>query len=87
MTYKVEISPGARRSLKKLPPEILKRVDDRILSLADNPRPPGAEKLVGEELTYRVRVGAYRILYEVHDDVLVILVVRIGHRKEIYRKN
>ena len=55
-----------------------------IDALKDNPRPFGSEKLSGVEETYRIRVGDYRILYEVHDDVLLVLVVEVGHRREVY---
>ena len=53
--------------------------------LADNPRPRGVEKLEGRENRYRIRVGDYRVIYEIHDEVLLVLVVRIGHRREVYR--
>lgn len=60
-------------------------MDARIKALAEQPRGPGVEKLVGLDDTYRVRVGDYRILYEIDDGVLLILVVRIGHRRDVYR--
>jgi len=69
-----------------LPQDVRQRIDARIQSLADNPRPPGVEKLGGEERLYRVRVGDYRVVYSIEDDVLLVLVVRIGHRGEVYRK-
>ena len=61
------------------------RIRAAIELLAENPRPPACVAMVGEQDVYRVRVGDYRIVYEVVDDVLVILVVRIGHRREVYR--
>jgi mRNA interferase RelE/StbE len=64
---------------------VQKRIIGRIEALAVNPRPHGVEKLAGEDQTYRVRVGEYRILYEVHDAALVVLVVKVGHRREVYR--
>ena len=54
--------------------------------MADNPRPQGSKKLGGEDGLYRIRVGDYRIVYAIRDDILVVLVVRIGHRSEVYRK-
>lgn len=71
--------------MKRLPAEAARRVDTAILSLADNPRPHGCRKMSGYKDTYRTRAGEYRIIYEIHDDVLVVLVVRIGHRRDVYR--
>lgn len=85
MPYAIEFRPSARRDLKDLPREILQRISRKIDSLADNPRPPGVEKLSGSEDSYRVRVGDYRILYEIRDKVLLVVVVRIRHRREAYR--
>ena len=64
---------------------MLRRVDARILALAEEPRPPAAVKMQGPEGYYRVRVGDYRVVYAIEDDVLLVLVVRIGHRREVYR--
>ena len=84
--YRIQILPRAERELAALPQDAQQRIDARIQSLADNPRPPGVEKLAGEEGFYRVRAGGYRVVYSVQDDVLLVLVVRIGHRGEVYRK-
>lgn len=62
-----------------------RRVVDAIDTLAANPRPPGCTKLAGEEIVWRVRVGSYRILYEIHEGRLMVLVIRIAHRREAYR--
>lgn len=62
------------------------RITQRILALAENPRPPGVEKLSGTNEKYRVRQGDFRILCEIQDDVLTVYIVRIGDRKEVYRK-
>ena len=83
-SYKVEIKRSAAKELEQLPPKDRARVATRILSLATDPRPPGAEKLSGQE-QYRVRQGYYRILYEIHDDLVVVIVVKIGHRRDVYR--
>lgn len=85
MAHRIELTKAARRALASLPRNILKRVDAAILALAHNPRPPGAKKLEGQEL-YRIRVGDYRIIYAMEDERLVVLVVRIGHRREVYRR-
>lgn len=85
MTYRIELTSSARRDLKKLPWDILRRVDAHILALAQNPYPPGAQKLEGGEDFFRVRVGDYRIVYTVEHSRLIILVIRIRHRREVYR--
>ena len=83
--YRIQILPRAARELAALPYDVRQRVDTKIQSLADNPRPQGVEKLAGEDGLYRVRAGDYRIVYSIQDDVLLVLVVRIGHRGEVYR--
>jgi len=87
VTYRVELTPAARRDLKKLPWDILRRVDAHILALAQNPHPPGAQKLEGGEGFFRVRVGDYRIIYTVEHFHLIIAIVRVRHRREVYRAN
>jgi len=86
VSYIIELRPAARRDLNDLPRDILPRISRKIDSLAGNPRPPGVEKLSGSEDSYRVRVGDYRILYEIRDKALLVVVVRIRHRREAYRK-
>jgi mRNA interferase RelE/StbE len=85
VSYTVEFRPAARRDLKALPREILQRISRKIDSLTDNPRPSGVEKLSGSENSYRVRVGDYRILYEIQDEVLLVIIVRVRHGREAYR--
>lgn len=85
MPYQVEIKSAALRDLGKLPTPVKKRIASRIDALADNPFPPGARKLSGGDALYRIRVGDYRVIYQVQEDVLIVLVVRIGHRKDAYR--
>jgi mRNA interferase RelE/StbE len=84
-SYRVEIARRALKALAALPRKEQQRVRGAIDLLADTPRPPGCVAMRGEKSTYRVRVGDYRIVYEVHDSVLRIQVVRIGHRREVYR--
>ncbi len=86
MTYRVEIAPAALRRLRKLDPPARRRVQAAIELLTEQPRPSGAKKLVGGEGELRVRTGDYGIVYEVHDDVLVVLVVAVGHRRNIYER-
>lgn len=83
--YQVEVARRAVRSIARLPRREQQRIRAAIDLLADEPRPPGCVALKGEERAYRVRVGAYRIVYEVHDRRLVVLVVRVGHRRDVYR--
>ena len=83
-SYKVEIKRSAAKELEQLPPKDRARVATRIQSLRFDPRPPGVEKLSGQE-RYRLRQGDYRILYEIHDELVVVIVVKIGHRRNVYR--
>ena len=83
--YQVEIARRAVKVLAALPRKEQQRVRAAIDLLSEQPRPPGCRRLVGEQHAYRVRVGDYRIVYEVHDQRLVIRVVRIGHRRDVYR--
>lgn len=83
--YKIEISKSAEKTLFKLPKEALKKIVSSIQSLAFDPRPSGSRKLSGQHDTFRIRVGVYRIIYEVHDHLLIIKVLKVGHRKDIYK--
>ena len=85
MTYVIEAAPTAVRQLRKLDPGARRRVQAAIELLADGPRPPGAKKLVGGDGEWRVRTGDYRVVYEIHDQVLRVLVLAVGHRRESYR--
>ncbi len=84
MTYGIELAPAALRQLRKLDRAAQRRVQAAIELLAVEPRPSGAKKLVGGDGEWRVRTGEYRIVYEVRDSVLVVLVVAVGHRRQIY---
>jgi len=81
--YRIEIHPAAMRSLRKLDPQIQPRIQGAIALLAEEPRPPNAKKLGGRD-AYRVRVGNYRIIYQIQDQILLITVVTLGHRRNIY---
>jgi mRNA interferase RelE/StbE len=87
VTYRIRVAPAALRQLRKLDRTAQKRVQAAIELLAEEPRPKGAKKLVGGEGEWRVRTGDYRIVYEIQDDVLLVLVVAVGHRREIYRQH
>jgi mRNA interferase RelE/StbE len=84
-SYSIQIKPSALSKLKKLPSQIKRRISEKIDSLAVDPRPPGVEKLEGADDLYRVRVGNYRIIYQIQDEILLIMIVKVGDRKEIYR--
>ncbi|MBC6417322.1 MAG: type II toxin-antitoxin system RelE/ParE family toxin [Prochloron sp. SP5CPC1] len=86
MTYIVEIVPAAQRQIKKLTPPIQAQIIQKLEELRLDPRSPDVKKMMGEDNTYRVRMGAYRIVYEIYDGLLLVIVVQIGHRREVYRK-
>jgi mRNA interferase RelE/StbE len=83
-SYSVAIKRSAERELRRIPRQDLRRVVTRIQGLAREPRPPGCEKMSGEE-RYRVRQGDCRIVYAVDDEARIVEVVKIGHRREVYR--
>ncbi|MFZ0943442.1 MAG: type II toxin-antitoxin system RelE/ParE family toxin [Syntrophobacteraceae bacterium] len=83
--YRIEFAKPTIKQLAKLPKNIRQRVSDRIGTLAANPRPAGCKKLVGTESLYRLHEGDYRIVYQIEDDVLLVLIIRIGHRGDVYR--
>jgi mRNA interferase RelE/StbE len=85
MTYQLEYLPAATKSIEKLPPRMQGRLLTRLAALADNPRPPGSVKLAGQD-AYRIRVGDYRIIYKIQDHVLLVVVIDVGHRREVYRR-
>jgi mRNA interferase RelE/StbE len=86
VTYQVEVSIAAQRQLKKLPKSERPLITATIEALANNPRPSGVVKMEGEADTYRVRVKNYRVVYEIQDKQLLVVVIRIGHRRDVYRK-
>ena len=85
MAYQIEFTSSAARALSKLSETLQSRITPKIDALANQPRPPGVEKLHGHRNRYRLRVGDYRIIYEIQDRILLVLIVDIGHRREIYR--
>jgi len=85
MAYVVIIKRSAQKQIEKLPAYIIPKVRAVILSLENQPRPAGCVKLTGSDNIYRIRVGDYRIVYEVSDDVLTVYVFDVDHRKQVYR--
>lgn len=83
--HRLEITRLARKQIEALPKSVAARVESAIAALADDPRPAGSLKLKDREHTWRIRVGRYRIVYEVHDDVLVVIIIRVAHRRDVYR--
>lgn len=84
-SYSILLTRSAARELESVPTKDRQRIVTKIRALADNPRPVGAEKLSGDD-KYRIRQGDYRILYEIVDAELIVTVVRIGNRREVYRR-
>lgn len=84
--YRIEIEAAAARQLARLPKVAQARIKAKVAALADEPRPPGATKLVGAANSWRIRVGDYRVIYAIRGDVLVVIFVKIGHRKDAYRE-
>ena len=83
--YRIELRPAAVRALRQLDPQARHRIQGAIALLAENPRPPGARALRGRP-GLRVRVGDYRIIYTVADEVLLVVVVTLGHRRDVYER-
>lgn len=86
MTYQLRILPSAQKELGALPSLVRRRLDKAILALLENPRPSGFVALKGRLIGLsRIRVGDYRIVYRIEDEVLVIVIVKVGHRRDIYQ--
>ena len=83
--YRVLLERGAEKDLSRLTPNIHERVIAAIRALATNPRPPGCRKLTGGTDDWRIRVGDYRVVYEIADQIRVVRVNRVRHRREVYR--
>jgi mRNA interferase RelE/StbE len=86
VTYEVRLAPAAVRQLRKLDPPGRRRVQAAIDLLAEDPRPPGARQLVGGAGEWRVRTGDFRIIYDIRNEELLVLVVKVGHRKDVYER-
>jgi mRNA interferase RelE/StbE len=85
VAYTVQLNNKAKKELTDLPRDTQLRIWDKIVALADNPRPDGCKKLKGTQDTYRIRIGSYRVLYEVYDKKLLVIVVKISTRGGAYK--
>ena len=86
MAYEIEFEPKVLRELRDFQRGDLERIMSRISGLADEPRPAGCEKLTGTSNAWRIRSGSYRIVYQVDDASAIVTVIRVGHRREVYRR-
>ena len=86
MKYRIEVKRSAAKALKKIPKSDQKRISKKIDNFAENLPSPDTSKMKGNNPFHKIRVGDYRIVYEIQDDILLILIIKIGHRKDIYRK-
>jgi len=84
VTYEITHAPAAARQLRKFDPQVRRRIQAALELLAIDPRPPTATRLVGGAGEWRVRTGDYRIIYESHEGTLLVLVLRLGHRRDVY---
>ena len=86
MTFRVEFTKSAAKSLRAIPKTAQKRIAKKIESLAEGPPNPAITKMKGDNPFHRVRVGDYRIIYEIQNEILLILILKIGHRRKVYRR-
>ncbi|MBG0744843.1 MAG: type II toxin-antitoxin system RelE/ParE family toxin [Cylindrospermopsis raciborskii KL1] len=86
MTYKIIITKSIQKQLDNLPSNIQDRVYEKISQLAEEPRPDGVAKLKGYDNEYRIRIGDYRLVYEIQDDKLIVLILQCKHRRDVYKK-
>jgi len=85
MPYQINVAPSVDKIIARLPKELRARIAEKLAALSVNPRPPGCVKLTNQDV-YRIRVGDYRIIYTIEDDRLIVLVIDVGHRREVYRR-
>ena len=86
MAYRIEVKPQAEKALARIPNPHRRRIAKAIDALARAPRPTGCVKLTGADDAYRIRVGDYRVVYQIVDRVLIVYIVRVAHRKDVYRR-
>ena len=84
VSYKIEWRRSIKKDLKGISKIEIPKIIGAVKSLSEEPRPTGAKKLSGSEFTYRIRIGNYRVIYEIHDETILIEVVKVGHRKDVY---
>ena len=85
LVYKVFLEKRAEREIKKLPAEIFYRITPKLKTLSENPKPPGCRKITGAKSDWRIRIGDYRIIYEIDEQEKAVKVMRIRHRRDVYR--
>lgn len=85
-SYQIEWRKSTKRDLKSIPAPQVERIINAVSALAENPRPSGCTKLSGSDFAYRIRIGDYRVIYEIFDNRLFIEIVKAAHRKDIYRQ-
>jgi len=85
MAFTIYLTKAAAKDLAAVPKKSLQNIDNTIRSLADNPRPPGSIKLQGTDNLYRIRKGDFRIIYSIEDEALIVSVIRVGNRRDVYR--
>ncbi len=87
MSYTVIVPKPVEKQLDSLPDDVRERILEKVVLLAEEPRPPGVVKLKGYNREYRIRVGDYRVRYEISDEELIVLLLHCKHRRDVYRKN
>jgi mRNA interferase RelE/StbE len=85
-SYRIDYANGVEKDFRKIPQKSADRIASAIDRLAENPQPAGCVKLAGYDIDYRIRIGNYRVIYQIHDSVLMVLVIEVGHRKNVYLK-
>lgn len=85
MIYRIEVTPAAKRTIKKLPKNVQQKIIQELELLAKEPRPTGVVKLAASDNLYRVRTGDYRIIYQIKDEILLVIITKVGHRSDIYK--
>ncbi|MEM9832797.1 MAG: type II toxin-antitoxin system RelE/ParE family toxin [Bacteroidota bacterium] len=83
--YQIKVKKKAAKALRQIPLKDVEAIRDKVRMLANNPRPDGCKKLVKSDNLYRIRAGNYRVVYTIQDDILIVTVIRINHRKDVYR--
>ena len=84
--YNIEWRPSTKKDLRRISKSEILKIIKAVEALSNEPRPLGSTKLAGSDFTYRIRIGDYRVIYEIHDETILIEVVKVGHRKDVYRK-
>ena len=84
-SYRIEFTRSASKDLRSIDRQWIRRILEAVEALAGDPRPSGCKKLVGAENSYRIRVGDFRVIYEIQDGLLLVLVVKVGHRRDVCR--